>query len=77
MNIKGTNYGIQVELIIDGQILYDNLEQIKKSDKWLTKELKKRNIFTIKEVLLASVDETGQMVIQLKHNNQVILKVLK
>lgn len=77
MNIKSNKYGIQTELIIDGYILYDNLEQINKNEEWLTKELKKRRIASSKEVLLASIDNLGNIVIQLKHKNQVVFNVLK
>lgn len=77
MNIEATKYGIQTELIIDGNILYDNLEQIKKSEEWLIKELKKRRITSVKKVLLASIDNVGNIAIQLKHKKQVVLNVLK
>ncbi|KMT22031.1 DUF421 domain-containing protein [Clostridium cylindrosporum] len=77
MNIKGKDTGIQIELIIDGFIVYDHLKEINKNKSWLLNELKKRNINSPKNVLLASIDSVGNMIIQFKNDDINIINGLK
>lgn len=57
--------GIPYDLIIDGQVMYDNLKAIGKNYEWLEKEVKK---FKIKpqEALIVTLDGKGQMFCQAK-----------
>lgn len=47
-------------IIIDGKILYKNLEAIGKNEKWLKAKLKLNNITNIKDVFLASASKSGK-----------------
>ncbi len=62
MNLKPQKEGICANVIIDGNIMYKNLENIHKSEKWLLKELKLRGK-DLKDVLLATVDVNDKLLI--------------
>lgn len=63
MNIK-TNYsGIGTELIYDGVIIDNNLEQVNHDRKWLETELKKAGVSNPSEVFLATLESSGTLYI--------------
>ena len=55
MGIKTNNKGLVYNLIIDGEIVKDNLEHIKKTEKWLKHELKILGK-NEKDILLLTID---------------------
>lgn len=62
-----TNYeGIPVDLVIDGKILYNNLNKINLDENWLRSELMKYNISEIKELFFVSIDTSGKLYYQTK-----------
>jgi len=64
-NIIPDYEGIPYDLIIDGKIMYKNLKQIGRDERWLRKEVEK---FKIKpeEALIVTVDGKGQIFCQSK-----------
>jgi uncharacterized membrane protein YcaP (DUF421 family) len=59
-----TNYqGISTELIYDGIIIDQNLQQVNLDRKWLYAELKKHGIKSTSEVFMAVLDSTGNLYI--------------
>lgn len=56
LNLKGETESIPTELIIGGQILYENLNKRKLTGKDLMKKLKEKNIKRINEVMYATID---------------------
>ncbi len=58
--------GLCQTLVVDGQIDYENLEQVGLSEGWLRQELAKFGITRIKDVLLASLDTQGRLYYQKK-----------
>lgn len=48
MNIDVKYAGLPIALIVDSQIQYDNLKLIHKDEKWLYKELKEKELQTLK-----------------------------
>ncbi|RDV84733.1 YetF domain-containing protein [Ammonifex thiophilus] len=53
--------GVPSELIVDGQIIYQNLVQNNLTEEWLLKELEKQGVKSLKEVLYASLDSEGRL----------------
>lgn len=62
-----TNYeGLTSNLVIDGEIMKENLRLVNLDEKWLREELSKRNIFSVKNILLASLDTNGKLYVSMK-----------
>lgn len=76
MNIKAKNDGLCYNLIIDGCLLENNLDNINKTKSWLDKELKKRGYNDYDKILLLTVDNNGKIVIYDKNSNDS-MKVLE
>lgn len=57
---------LPVTLILDGKINSKNLKLINKDESWLYNQLKKKNIKSTDEVLLALLDSKGKLYYQLK-----------
>ena len=57
---------IPVTLILDGKINRNNLKLINKDKSWLYSQLKKKNITSTDEVLIALLDSKGKLFYQLK-----------
>lgn len=68
-NIMPDYEGIPYDLVVDGQIMYENLNKIGKNYEWLKKEVQK---FKIKpeEALLVTIDGKGQMFCQKKEKKK-------
>ena len=60
LNIVPSDESIPTELIIGGQIIYENLKQRKLTGKQLMKELKKYKVEKVSEVMYATVDRSGK-----------------
>lgn len=56
LKLKDTVAGLYANVIIDGNIMEDNLRQIKKDKKWLIKQIKKQGYESPDSILLATVD---------------------
>ena len=53
--------GLSSELIIDGEIIYKNLQQNNLDEAWLIHELERWGIHSPKEIMLASLDTQGHL----------------
>lgn len=76
LQVPGKYAGISSELIMDGEIIYQNLQQNNLDEAWLINELRKQEIHSPQEVTLASLDTQGNLYVdkkddQLSHNTQV------
>lgn len=57
-----TSYqGLPAELVVDGQVIKQNLVQNNLSEEWLYRELEKQGITSLQEVVLASLDTSGNL----------------
>lgn len=65
MLIAGQHKGLPVELISDGQIIYENLKQRGLTEKWLRDHLRAFNVEFASEVALATVDDNKQLYVDL------------
>ncbi len=58
--------GLPLVIISDGKLNNNNLQRGNKDRTWLNSELKKRTINKIEDVLLASLDSSGTLFVQVK-----------
>lgn len=65
LNINPLYEGITYDLVVDGKIMYDNLQKMGKDYKWLKKQLKPFNIIP-EEALIATIDGKNQVFCQKK-----------
>lgn len=59
LNIPTPYEGVMSEIIMDGEIIYQNLKQNNKDDTWLLEELRKLGIKDINEVAFAGLSSDG------------------
>lgn len=64
LNLRRTAENAPVELVYDGNILYENLTKHTYDEKWLMAELNKRNL-TVHEISYAVVGTKGNLFIEL------------
>ena len=60
MGIKSNNKGLVYNLIIDGEIIKENLNHTKKTEKWLKNQIKQKGK-NIEDILLLTIDETEKI----------------
>ena len=65
LNITPVKTGVSYNLVLDGRIMEDNIKQIGKNKTWLNKQLKKYKAKP-KEILIATIDESGNFFCQKK-----------
>lgn len=66
LNIVTEYEGMPLSLIIDGEVIQKNLEIAKVDETWLKNKLLRKNIPSINDVFLASLDTNGTLYIQKK-----------
>lgn len=65
-----SNYeGLSSELIVDGEIIYQNLRQNNLDEAWLIHELERQGIHSSKEIMLASLDTLGNLYVDRKQDS--------
>lgn len=74
LNISSEYKGLIIELILNGNILKSHLKIVHKDKAWLMKELKKRKVEKIEDVIYAGVSNDGQLEIVLKNNLSKVYK---
>lgn len=65
LKLHAKSKGLAVEVIIDGQIVYENLRAMGLDGKWLIAQLRQRNIAKASQVCLATVNKQRQLQIDL------------
>lgn len=63
LNIQTKYVGLPTSLILEGQIIRENLEKCKLDYPWLLDRLREQGITDLKEVLIASLDSSGNLYI--------------
>lgn len=76
LQVPSSYEGINSELIVDGEVIYQNLQQNNLDEAWLIGELKKQGINSPRQVMLASLDAQGNLYVdkkrdELTHDTQV------
>lgn len=57
LHLHGKSKGLAIEVIVDGQIIYENLRAMDLDGKWLVKQLRERNISNASQICLATVNK--------------------
>lgn len=69
MKIKLKEEGLVANIIIDGNLLENNLKNMKKDEKWLEKELKNKGYNDYQNILLMTLDNNNAVTIYDKNIN--------
>lgn len=77
MNLKVQKEELQANVIIDGVIMQNNLENMNKSIDWLEKELKAKGYKEYNDIILAILDNNDKLTVFDKNNNIKVHNVLE
>ena len=66
MKINVSNPGLTANLIMDGNIMYNNLKAFGKDEKWLTKKMKEQGYSNPKDIFLLICNKDGNVTIYKK-----------
>lgn len=77
MKVKVQKETLQANIIIDGKIMIQNLENRNKTEAWLYHELKVMGYTNIKDILLATLDDNEKINVYERNQNEKIEKVLE
>ncbi len=77
MNLKPSKQGLCANVIIDGKIMKNNLENINKDKDWLIKNLKIKGHEKIEDILLATVDVNEKLTVFNKKDIKDVKNVLE
>ena len=69
MNLQTVSKGLAVEVIVDGQIIYENLRSMGLDGKWLMQKLKEAQIYRIADVCFATVNAKHELQFDLYADN--------
>ena len=61
MQIKNNKEGLTANLILDGNIMYNNLKTFGKDEKWLIKKIKEKGFKKVEDVFLLVCNESGEV----------------
>ena len=64
LNINTQYQGLSIELISEGQIIKQNLQQIEKDEEWLLEEFKSRGV-SLDQVAYGAIDTSGRLYLDL------------
>lgn len=68
MNIQKPKTGMMVDLILDGHIISSHLKKIHKNEAWVMKQLQRRNINKLQDVVFAGIQADEQIYIVTKND---------
>lgn len=77
MNLKPQKQGLCANVIIDGKIMFKNLEMIGKNGNWLKKELKVKGYKRLDDILLATIDNNEKLLIYEKNSNIDAINIME
>ena len=67
MNIESVNLGLTANLIMDGNIMYNNLKAFGKDEKWLIKKIREQGYDNINDIFLLVCNNSGNVSIYEKN----------
>src|SRR5690606_18663928 len=59
---------VPMELVVDGQIIYENLRKIGKTGRWLMDQLKKRKVKSLRDVFYVSLESDGSLYVDMRRD---------
>jgi uncharacterized membrane protein YcaP (DUF421 family) len=72
LNIATSYKGLTKDLILDGNIMRENLNDVKLDEEWLYSQLSLQNVRNVREVFYAGLDSMGNLYISVKNKTQEI-----
>lgn len=76
MNIKVGKESMCANIIIDGKIIYNNLKNMNKDEKWLNNQIKVQGVKQ-KNILLATLDDNDNLNIYPKYSSKQDINILE
>lgn len=76
MKLTGEQEHLVANVILDGEIRYENLKHTGNDEKWLLSQIKAQGANEVKDVLLATCDTNNQVTVFLKENRKEAVDVL-
>lgn len=70
LDIQAQDDSLLANVIIDGNIIYGNLQSFKKDQAWLLDRLNKQNI-AVKDVLLATINENNELSVHIRNDMDI------
>lgn len=62
---------IPMELVVDGQIIYENLRRLERSGKWLLEEVRKQKPFhSVRDLFYVAMESDGQLYVDLREDRE-------
>lgn len=77
MNIKVKREGLCSNIVIDGHLMKNNIENMNKTIEWVKKELKVKGYKDINKILLATLDIEDKITVYEKNKNVKVYNVLE
>lgn len=77
MQLKTNKSGLSSNVVIDGKVMFKNLDNVHKTKEWLLKELKIKGYKDLQNIILATLDNDEKIVIYEKNNDVKICNVLE
>ncbi|MBU5595197.1 DUF421 domain-containing protein [Amphibacillus sp. MSJ-3] len=66
LNLKDKEVVLPITLVNDGEIIHDNLAEIKRDQEWLEQQIKHQNVKSIEDIFYAEYQEKEPLHIQLR-----------
>ncbi len=77
LKIKASYQGLCADLVIDGKIMYNNLKEVHKDEKWLRTRLEREGYKDLANLFLVIMDSNEKLTIYPKNENMKSLQVLE
>lgn len=77
MNLKGNNQSLCANVVIDGKVMKENLENMNKDEKWLNQQLKVQGYKTMEDIMLATLDCNEKVTVYSKNADKPLKDVLE
>ena len=77
MKLKVSQESLCANVIIDGKIMCQNLENMNKDEKWLIHELKVKGFENLEELLLVTLDQSEKIMVYKKNPNKEVKPILE
>lgn len=77
MNLKGNNQSLIANVVIDGRIMKENLNNMNKDEKWLRQQLKVQGYDDLGNIILATLDGNEKVAVYPRNDEKPLKDVLE